>query len=158
MTRRSTAANCLQLMFFFQLSMTTPVSAFLVSSRSSFRNVRTAGKVLQMSSIRGTAPGSKFESWYQRTVQTLIDDQNLTPLPMDPLFSSNTGNLGKSNVVFHAKAWESKSLRYARLISFVGEGYDVFNFMAIPREGLDIPILGIDVVSLPSKCYNCDLF
>ena len=104
-----------------------------------------------MITARGTAPGSKFESWYQRTIRTLDGDGGLTPIPVDEMFSSNVGSIGKSNVIFRAKAWESKSLRYARLISFVGEGYDVFNLMAVPRSGLDVPILGIDVVSLPSK-------
>ena len=100
---------------------------------------------------RGTAPGSKFEKWYQNTILTLSNKETLTPIPISPEFSSNMGLVGKSSVTFNAKAWESDNLRYIRLVSFVGEGYDVFNFLAIPREGLDIPILGIDVVSLPSK-------
>jgi len=99
---------------------------------------------------RGTAPGSKFESWYKTTMERLSSkDDPLIPLEMDPIFASNVGIIGKSNVVFESKAWQSESLRYVRLISFVGEGYDVFNFLAIPRSGVALPILGIDVVSLP---------
>jgi phycoerythrobilin:ferredoxin oxidoreductase len=105
---------------------------------------------IKMCSSRGTAPGSKFESWYQTTMERLSSkDDPLIPLEMDPIFASNVGTIGKSNVVFESKAWQSKSLRYVRLISFVGEGYDVFNFLAIPRSGVALPILGIDVVSLP---------
>lgn len=103
-----------------------------------------------MCSSRGTASGSKFESWYQTTMERLSSkDDPLIPLEMDPIFASNVGTIGKSNVMFESKAWQSKSLRYVRLISFVGEGYDVFNFLAIPRSGVALPILGIDVVSLP---------
>ena len=104
-----------------------------------------------MTSERGTSHGSKFEAWYQKTVQTLSLNEELIPIPLDIEFSSNFGSIGKSNVTFVSKAWQSKSMRYIRLISFVGEGYDVFNFMALPRSNLDVPILGIDVVSLPSE-------
>ena len=100
---------------------------------------------------RGTVEGSKFEGWYQRTIQSLSLSEPLVPIQLENSFSSNLGSLGKLNVAFCSKAWESKSLRYIRLISFVGEGYDVFNFMAVPRAGSAIPILGIDVVSLPRE-------
>lgn len=100
---------------------------------------------------RGTVEGSKFEGWYQRTIQSLSLSEPLVPIQLENSFSSNLGSLGSLNVAFSSKAWESKSLRYIRLISFVGEGYDVFNFMAVPRAGSAIPILGIDVVSLPRE-------
>ena len=146
----------LQIMFLCQIFFAKPASSFSHLSHKSASFVEESLRkplrnIIQMSLTRGTAPGSKFESWYQRTVEVLDTDGDLTQIPLNEEFSSNVGRIGKSNVTFRAKAWESKSLRYARLISFVGEGYDVFNFMAIPRAGLDIPILGIDVVSLPSK-------
>jgi Ferredoxin-dependent bilin reductase len=106
---------------------------------------------IQMTSERGTTVGSKFESWYQRTMKTLSVHEDLIPIPLDSEFSSNLGTIGKSNVTFVSRAWQSKSMRYIRLISFVGEGYDVFNFMAVPRSHLAVPILGIDIVSLPSE-------
>lgn len=106
---------------------------------------------MQMNSERGTSVGSKFESWYLKTIKTLSMHEELIPIPLDSEFSSNFGSIGKSNVTFACKAWQSKSMRYIRLISFVGEGYDVFNFMALPRSHLAVPILGIDIVSLPSE-------
>lgn len=112
---------------------------------------------MQMTSERGTSVGSKFESWYQKTIKTLSMHEELIPIPLSSEFSSNLGSIGKSNVTFASKAWQSKSMRYIRLISFVGEGYDVFNFMAVPRSHLAVPILGIDVVSLPSEWpISCD--
>ena len=153
----------LHIMFLCQILFTRPASSFTYFSHKSASFMKGSWKkqlrnFMQMSSPRGTAPGSKFESWYQRTVQVLDTDGGLSQIPLDESFSSNVGRIGKSNVTFRAKAWESKSLRYARLISFVGEGYDVFNFMAIPKAGLDIPILGIDVVSLPSKQWRKSCF
>lgn len=113
-------------------------------------NQRIRKVTSKMCLSRGTAPGSKFESWYQTAMGKLDNkDDPLVPLEIDPIFASNIGKIGKSNVTFHSKAWHSKSLRYVRLISFVGEGYDVFNFLAIPRSEVALPILGIDVVSLP---------
>ena len=124
-------------------------SQSLIKSRYIFSSSTTNG--MHMTSERGTSHGSKFEAWYQKTVQTLSLNEELIPIPLDIEFSSNFGSIGKSNVTFVSKAWQSKSMRYIRLISFVGEGYDVFNFMALPRSNLDVPILGIDVVSLPSE-------
>ena len=104
-----------------------------------------------MSDVRGTAVGSKFESWYKKTIESLSLAEPLVPIELEDSFSSNVGSLGNLSMTFRSMAWQSKSLRYIRLISFVGEGYDVFNFMAVPRAGTAVPILGIDVVSLPSE-------
>lgn len=91
------------------------------------------------SNRRGTVEGSKFENCYIKTLEILQNTKNtknydtLIPIKLNEKYSSNIGKLGKSKVVFSSKAWYNKSLRYVRLISFVGEGYDVFNFLAIPR-------------------------
>ena len=76
-------------------------------------------------------------------------DHQLVPLAMDPSFTACIGNVGKVQVQFRAAAFTSPQLRYMRMVSFTGSGYDVFNLVAIPRSGTSLPILGIDIVSLP---------
>jgi Ferredoxin-dependent bilin reductase len=140
---------------FLGLSSIGTSEAFTLSStntsptRSEHR--RRSGLFCATTDVRGTAVGSKFESWYQKTIESLSLVEPLVPIELEDSFSSNVGSLGKMNMTFRSMAWQSKSLRYIRLISFVGEGYDVFNFMAVPRAGTAVPILGIDVVSLPSE-------
>lgn len=146
-----------------EMSYFRSISAFSFQHRNTaerYRLSKISSAIInaEMNSVRGTASNSKFEAWYQKTIESLSLCEPLTPIQLDEKFSSSLGNIGKSNVTFKSKAWESKSLRYIRLISFVGEGYDVFNFLAIPRSGFALPILGIDIVSLPSKfCVNYDI-
>jgi Ferredoxin-dependent bilin reductase len=149
--------TCVLFIILLEMSYFRSASAFSFLRPQSFTTAKfssfsasTYG--MQMTSERGTSAGSKFESWYQRTIKNLSMHEELIPIPLDCEFSSNCGSIGKSNVTFVSKAWQSKSMRYIRLVSFVGEGYDVFNFMAVPRSHLAIPILGIDIVSLPSEC------
>jgi hypothetical protein len=84
-------------------------------------------------------------------VSAICSCQNLISVEIDPKFASAVGKLGKSEISFKATAFKSELLRYVRVVSFVGQGYDVFNFLAIPREGVIIPILGIDFVCLPGE-------
>lgn len=44
-----------------------------------------------------------------------------------------------------------------RQLSFTGGGYDVLNVIALPRMNTSLPILGIDVVSLPGAKSSCEL-
>ena len=142
-------------LLFLGLSSLRVTEAFLLFNTNASPKVceqrRSIGLFSSLNSDRGTVEGSKFEGWYQRTIQSLSLSEPLVPIQLEDSFSSNLGSLGSLNVAFSSKAWESKSLRYIRCISFVGEGYDVFNFMAVPRAGYAIPILGIDVVSLPRE-------
>ena len=96
-------------------------------------------------------PSSFFGKWIDETINNLNAADPLTPIPLDKDFSDNIGSIGKKLVYFRAAAYHSKYLRYLRTISFVGEGYDVLQIVAIPRQGYDIPILGLDIVTLPGK-------
>jgi Ferredoxin-dependent bilin reductase len=101
------------------------------------------------------APGSAYEDWCASTLQTLDNDgEKLMPIAIDKALSQCTGTIGKNDVTYRASAFRSKSLRYLRVVSFVGEGYDVFNLLAVPKSGVDLPILGIDIVSLPRKLHS----
>ena len=60
------------------------------------------------------------------------------------------GMLGKKvEIEFCCEAFTSPRLRHVRIVSFAGQGYDVFNFLAIPAAGCDLPIFGADIVTLP---------
>ena len=100
------------------------------------------------------APGSQFTPFLQTCLLHLNLAHPLVPLEMDPTFASCVGKVGKVEVQFRAAAFTSPLLRYMRMISFTGSGYDVFNLVAIPQRGISLPILGIDIVSLPRTFHS----
>ena len=95
----------------------------------------------------------QFSKWLEFCLSALaIEGGNLQPVQLPDEFSSAKGCISKGNeVTFDVTAFQSKKLSYIRRVSFKGEGYNVFNFIAFPRANYDLPILGIDVVSLPGS-------
>ena len=92
---------------------------------------------------------SIFEPWYHKTISRLGQEEVLIPIDIDNIYSNNNGKLGKSIINYSCKPFNTTKLRYIRCVSFYGEGYDVYNFVALPWCYYDLPILGIDIVSLP---------
>jgi len=92
---------------------------------------------------------SIFESWYKKTIDRLNHEEILKPILIDSIYRDNNGKLGKSLINYSCKPFCTSKLRYIRSVSFYGEGYDIFNFVALPWSYYDLPILGIDIVSLP---------
>lgn len=92
---------------------------------------------------------SKFEPWYIKAKAILDEVELLKPLEIDNIYNKNSGKLGQSLIDFSCEPFNTSKLRYVRCVSFCGEGYDVFNFVALPWSYYDLPILGIDIVSLP---------
>ena len=93
--------------------------------------------------------GSIFEPWYKNTKAILDQVEVLKPLDIDSVYNKKSGKLGQSLINFSCEPFTTSKLRYVRCVSFFGEGYDVFNFVALPWSYYDLPILGIDIVSLP---------
>jgi hypothetical protein len=104
--------------------------------------------------MNGVADGSAFADFYSSITKRLTKCEELRPIPLDNEFCCAVGKLGKSRINFRAEAFNSNNIRYARMVSFVGEGYDVLNFVAIPRSNVEIPILGIDIVCLPGLSFK----
>jgi len=92
---------------------------------------------------------SMFAVWYKKTKDRLEKEEILKPVLIDSIYSNNNGKLGKSLVNYSCKPFSTSKLRYIRSVSFYGEGYDIFNFVVLPWSYYDLPILGIDIVSLP---------
>ena len=63
------------------------------------------------------------------------------------------GKLGPSakqtDIKFVTESYASEHLEYARMVSFCGGGYDVFNLLVMPKVEYNLPIFGADVVCLP---------
>ena len=93
-------------------------------------------------------PGSQFTTLSSICMNHLSTE--LVPMDLDARFTDCVGKLPPNiEVRFRANAFQSPHYRYLRTISFAGDGYDVFNLVAVPRRGRSLPILGIDIVSLP---------
>ena len=74
----------------------------------------------------------------------------LENVELEGRFESATGRIGNNvEVTFCSEAFRSSELSYARMVSFSGKGYDVFNFLAIPAIDCDLPMFGVDLVMLP---------
>ena len=95
------------------------------------------------------APGSHFTTFCQPCLDHLAPF--MAPCAVSPRFSACAGTVagGKVPVEFRAAAFRGPLLRHVRSVSFTGEGYDVFNFLAVPAPGVALPIFGVDIVSLP---------
>jgi hypothetical protein len=95
------------------------------------------------------APGSQFSTFCQPCLDHFAPF--MAPVDVDPRFSACAGAVagGKVPVEFRASAFRGPLLRHVRVVSFTGEGYDVFNFLAVPAPGVALPLFGVDIVSLP---------
>ena len=102
--------------------------------------------------LGSVARGSVFQSWYADVLATFGNTAGGSPmqLPVDERFAVASGKLGsKVEIEFLSEAFASPKIRYARMVSFCGKGYDVFNFLAVPEASIDLPMFGADVVVLP---------
>lgn len=96
------------------------------------------------------AVGSTFASSYSELLKSLNGVSPLVPSLIEPRFKSASGLLGKKVPIrFCSDAFTSTKLQYARMVSFCGQGYDVFNFLAIPSPLCNMPMFGADIVVLP---------
>eukprot|EP01041_Mallomonas_annulata_P002350 gene2350-4563_t len=90
-----------------------------------------------------------FDLWLNLAMDVFIKHQTVEKVDICPEFSRREGILGNKEIVYRCNAYQSESLRYIRRISFSGAGYNVFNFVALPRSEFNIPIFGVDIVTLP---------
>lgn len=96
----------------------------------------------------------QYQAWYDSILKSL---QTHLKTPLEPIaipedYAQSEGTLGKDKIVqFQCKAFQSSQLAYVRYVSFIGDGYYVFNFVVIPKLQYDLPILGIDIVVLPGN-------
>ena len=95
-----------------------------------------------------TRAASLFTGNWADIQRTFAKVEELRPVPIEEQFSSASGMLGKKEVQFSSAAFSSPGIQYARMVSLCGDGFDVFNFLAVPRGG-DLPMFGADIVVLP---------
>jgi len=91
---------------------------------------------------------SLFTGNWAEIQSTFANVEELRPVPIEEQFRSASGMLGKKEVQFSSAAFSSLGIQYARMVSLCGDGFDVFNFLAVPRGG-DMPMFGADIVILP---------
>ena len=68
---------------------------------------------------------------------------------------TNTENLSNEilRLQFSAAAYNSSTLKYLRKVELNGGGFNVFNFVIFPDlDVVDLPIFGVDIISLPGIC------
>jgi len=93
---------------------------------------------------------SAFAAAYSDVMGRFREVGPLEIVELEGRFESATGRIGNNvEVTFCSEAFRSSKLSYARMVSFSGKGYDVFNFLAIPAIDCDLPMFGVDLVMLP---------
>ena len=146
---------------------------FEVVSAMSMSSLSRDGPVIPRESI--------FSAWYSE-VTTLMNEKESSWKNLDvPEEYGGGGSVklgvlgprgqGQKEIAFVSEAFKSNRLDYARMVSFSGCGYDVFNLLLMPSMDSCLPIFGADIVCLPggalaaidfqpSKdgCSECDYY
>ncbi len=107
---------------------------------------------------------SPFSLWYEEIMQlfnTKMHDFTF-PITIQSDYALNRGKLGNSSIEFQCNAFKSsKYIDYLRYVSFQSvelgtndtkiatNKFSVFNFVVLPNLDYNIPILGIDIITLP---------
>jgi len=99
--------------------------------------------------LRDCAYNGMFRDWYDSAIKSFIGKEDLLKHNLQPEYCLKKGFLGKSQITLRCEAFHSKHLRYIRYISFEGAGYNVLNFVALPKTCYNLPIFGADIVLLP---------
>lgn len=118
-------------------------------------------RVASSLSMTSTIPSaSMFSSWYSDVMQ-LVDRKGMgwETIGISEEYGggghAKVGVLGTSGgsrrkeITFVSEAFRSDRLHYARMVSFSGSGYDVFNLLLMPKTDSCLPIFGADIVCLP---------
>ena len=95
-----------------------------------------------------------FESWSQICLKSLniTEKLGLNPIEIPGKFKSCKGVIGRDKTIeFSSVAYKNDYFDYMRLVSFNGSGYAVMNLVILPNLDYNLPIFGVDVVSLPGK-------
>jgi len=100
--------------------------------------------------IKNFCVGNTYKGWFETCVEKVSSVELLTSHKIATDYESCVGSLKGKHVEFSATFYTGeKKLQYFRLIRFIGEGFNVFNLVAIPNVSYDLPIFGADVVILP---------
>ncbi|RYH12565.1 hypothetical protein EON65_37955 [archaeon] len=91
---------------------------------------------------------SEYCTQWRSKVLAAFPDMQQIQLPADYAFAE--GSINKKDLVqYRCDAYQAPKLSYLRILRFEGSGFNVFNCVALPELAYDLPILGIDIVSLP---------
>ena len=83
----------------------------------------------------------------------LLELDNFTRVDIGDEYNDMISRIGNNNISFSCTAYRGQSyIKYLRTITITGEQYNVLNIMAVPHvHNNQLPILGIDLISLPGK-------
>ena len=80
----------------------------------------------------------------------ILECDNFHKISLPFEYSHIKSTIGSNSVACSSEAYTGEEfIRYFRIINFQGGNYSVMNIMAVPYLNNSLPILGIDVVSLP---------
>lgn len=107
---------------------------------------------------------SPFSEWYEEIMQLFTTKMNdsMVPISIQADYAYSLGKLGNNSIEFQCNAFKSsRHIDYLRHVSFQSvdtdknsskvatNKFNVFNFVVLPNLGSNIPILGIDIITLP---------
>ena len=94
---------------------------------------------------------SKFRQLDENVLSIMQSiNEQIVPIAGDRDFTHKKGELlPKKPIEFKCDSYMSSSFHTIRSVSFCGSGYDVYNFLVLPRATTNMPILSADIVVLP---------
>jgi hypothetical protein len=91
-----------------------------------------------------------FHTWKVDLLSLINSTNTIEESFILPEFRESVGHFSASNVInFSSSTYRNSYFQYIRSVIFFGNGYNVFNFVIFPKIEYDIPIFGVDIVSLP---------
>ena len=101
-------------------------------------------------SASASIPESFFDSWDAFHLEQVGRVNALTQVALPEEHQFQIGELMPGNsFTYRCRAYSSEKIRFARTVTFVGNGFNVFNLLIIPRHEFRLPLFGVDIVYLP---------
>lgn len=95
-----------------------------------------------------------MQIWSEKCLKAFNSEILLHEVSIPNTYSYSIGSVGKKTVTFQSTAYTSDNFEYLRFVSLNGNGFNVLNILALPKDRFDVPIFGVDIVSLPGKLYS----
>lgn len=91
-----------------------------------------------------------FGDWDEFHIRQVSSVESLSFIDVPPPHRQRVGQLSpSSSFTYGCRAYRSDKIRFARTITFTGQGFNVFNLLILPRPEVRLPLLGVDIVYLP---------
>lgn len=85
---------------------------------------------------------SEWDSYMHNSLS--IASEELTFFDIPALHREAHGAITpNSTFTFRLQSFSTQKIRYARTVTFIGKGFNVYNLLILPRADIDLPMFGV---------------